>query len=389
MSTIAVIGASGFVGTAVVERLSAIQSGHRVLPFIHTSGNAMGLARRGLEVRFLDLLDSAGVNAALKGVTHVINCSRGGDDVMIQGLHNLLVAGRKQRIKRFVHLSSVAVYGDPPTADSATETGRTAPKPGSYGWTKLKQDRMVMRAADAGLPSVVLCPPNISGPGSYFLVALVDALQSGTFALLEDGSAPCNLVDVANLAHAIELGLENGPADGTRMFVTDDEATTWGSVIDALLPLAECAGRPPCLSREALVQHNPETRKPSISLIRSLKHVFSSGVREAMRKDPLWERIDTAFRTAVGKLGRSVEDRVRLAVEGPLPVPKMNAKPKLSPLALQQLRGVRHSCSRAKTMLGYQPLYSGAESTRAFGRWYRHQHGMDTAMWPLLRQLAH
>ena len=388
MSTVAVIGASGFVGTAVVERLSASQSGYRVLPFIHSSGNAMSLARRGLELRYLDLLDPAGVSAALKGVTHVVNCSRGGDDVMIQGLRNLLVTSRKQRIMRFIHLSSVAVYGDPPSADSVTESGRTAAKPGSYGWTKLKQDRMVMSAAEAGLSSVVLCPPNISGPGSHFLVTLVEALRSGTFALLDDGSAPCNLVDIENLAHAIELGLESGPADGRRMFVTDDEETTWGSLINTLLPLAQGAALPPRLSREALAQRTTEPWNRSISIIRSLKHLFSSGVREALRKDPLWERVDGALRSAVGRLGRSVEDKLRLTVEGPLPVAKIVAEPKLSPLALQQLRGIRHSCSRAKTLLGYRPLYSGAESNRAFSRWYRDQHGMDTAMWPLLQQLA-
>src|SRR6185503_20073057 len=109
------------------------------------------------------------------------------------------------RVQRFVHLSSVAVYGDPPPAESVHESAPTKPENGSYGWIKLQQDQLVKEAAIAGLPSVILCPPNISGPYSDYLVSLVDCLRGGRFAMLQDGSAPCNLVDVSNLSHAIEL----------------------------------------------------------------------------------------------------------------------------------------------------------------------------------------
>jgi len=95
MRRIAVVGASGFVGSALVERL-LVQGADEVVPFIHSSGNAMRLARRGIELRMLDLLDSTQVEAALSGITHVVNCSRGDEDVMLTGLRNLLAASRKR-----------------------------------------------------------------------------------------------------------------------------------------------------------------------------------------------------------------------------------------------------------------------------------------------------
>jgi nucleoside-diphosphate-sugar epimerase len=387
MRRVAVIGASGFVGSTVLERLLA-KGTDDPLAFVHSSGNAMRLARRGIELRMLDLLDANQAEAALVGVTHVINCSRGGDEVMLKGLKNLLAASRQHRVQRFVHLSSVAVYGDPPPVESEHEDAPTKPERGTYGWIKLQQDQLVKEAAQVGVPSIILCPPNISGPYSDYLVSLLDTLRSGRFAMLHDGTAPCNLVDVSNLSHAIELALENGPADGSRFFVIDDGNITWRSVVESLLPLV--SGAPPVqsISREELSRHNGTAQRANPSLLRSMKHLVSSDVREALRKDPLWYKVDRALRQTVSRMGASVENRLRISVEGPIKVPKVAPGQAVNwNLCRQQLRGVRHSSDLAKSQLGYRPLYSVADSMEAFRRWYRSHYGMDTAEWPLLRQL--
>ncbi len=379
---IAVIGASGFVGSTLVERLL---SRHEVVPFIHSSGNAMRLARRNIELPMLNLLDSRQVDTALKGVTHVVNCSRGGDEVMLTGLKNLLSAARKQRVQRFVHLSSVAVYGDPPPAESTRESAPARPASGTYGDVKLKQDNMIAAAVGSGLPSTILCPPNIAGPYSFFLVALVDTLRAGRFALLDDGDAPCSLVDVSNLCHAIELALTNGPGNGERMFVTDDEDTSWRKVIDSLLPLVSSVRNVPRVSREQLERTGGRPSR-QISIRKALKHLVSSDVREAFRKDPLWEKVDVALRRTVARLGKEREDALRLSVEGPLKVQPL-APPFDPVLCRQQLRGVVHSCELAKQRIGYKPVFSVDESMEAFRNWYRLEHGMNTPAWPLLEQL--
>jgi len=58
MKRIAVVGASGFVGSTLVERLLA-RGDVEVVPFIHTSGNAMRLARRGIEAAIGRLAEGA------------------------------------------------------------------------------------------------------------------------------------------------------------------------------------------------------------------------------------------------------------------------------------------------------------------------------------------
>jgi nucleoside-diphosphate-sugar epimerase len=387
MRRIAVVGASGFVGSTLVERLLT-RGADEIVPFIHGSGNAMRVARLGVNMRPLDLLNSAEVDSALAGVTHVVNCSRGDDDVMTTGLRHLLAACRKHRVERVIHLSSVAVYGDPPSPESWREDGPAVPARGTYGWIKLQQDRMVTRACREGVPSLILCPPNISGPESVYLESLVDALRSNAFALLDDGAAPCNLVDVSNLCWAIELALGNGPADGSRMFVTDDEETTWRHVIDNLAALVPEAAPAPTISRAQLLRLGATNGAAAFSLSRSLKHLVSREMRLVLRKDPLWARIDGVVRHGVARMGKAVEDTLRLSVEGPASIAKVTRAPQLDTrLCRQQLRGVRHACDMAKARLGYTPPYSVAESMEAFRRWYRAMHGMDPDVWPLLRHL--
>jgi nucleoside-diphosphate-sugar epimerase len=387
MRRIAIVGASGFVGSTLVERLLA-QAQDEVLPLIHSSGNAWRLARLGIDLPAVDLLVRDEIERALQGCTHVVNCALGRADAMVKGLQNLLAASQKNKVERFIHLSSVLVYGDPPPIESVHEDAQTHPVKGTYGWLKLQQDRMVLQACRAGLPSVILCPPNISGAYSPYLVRVLDALRAGAFALLDDGKTPCNLVDVSNLAHAIELALDSGGADGKRMFITDDEETTWHDVIAGLTPVAERIDPVPIISREELLRLRLADSRPSLSVVQSLKHLVSGDVRAAMRQDPLWAKVEQALGQGVTRLGKVVEERLRLSIAGPPPIPKVQRGPQYNAqLCIQQLRGVRHASDLAKQELGYKPLYTFAASMRAFCSWYRSQHGMDTGSWDLLKQL--
>jgi nucleoside-diphosphate-sugar epimerase len=385
MTRIAVAGASGFVGATLVESL--LESGRDVHPLIHSSGNAWRLARRGLRLTTVDALEPRSLAEALRGCTHVVNCMRGEDSVMLDGLRNLLAAARETGVQRFVHLSSVAVYGDPPPAAAADEDGPTQPQPGSYGWIKLRQDEMVQKAHAAGLPAVILCPPNITGPSSDYLLQLVGAIQSGAFALLDDGSAPCNVVDVRNLAGAIVAALDGSRADGRRYFVTDGAPVSWARLVGTLAREAriDVPLRSLGIAELALA---PDAPIPKPSLLRAMKHLVSSDVRAALKRDPLWARLDRFALSMVRRWGGGMADSLRRSVEGPLAVPKPPATRTLNVrLCRQQLRDVVHSSARARADLGYRPQHDFDSSMRDFGTWLRAARGMDTPAWPLLQEL--
>jgi nucleoside-diphosphate-sugar epimerase len=106
-----------------------------------------------------------------------------------------------------------------------------------------------------------------------------------------------------------------------------------------------------------------------------------------LRKDPLFKEIDTVLRKGVGSLGPMMEERLRNAIAGPLPVPKVKEKPINTGLSVQQLRGVYHECESAKSELGYEPLHSFVESMGAYRRWYIKHHGFDCAYKDLILEL--
>lgn len=388
---IVILGASGFVGTTLTERLLN-KPDLEVVPVIHTAGSAWRLARHNRPLVQVDVSDVKALRTALHGATHVVNCTRGPRSVMIDGLRHILKACSEEGVGRFVHLSSVMVYGDPPHLESRHESAPANPLPGaeSYGMIKLEQDRMVQAAAAADLPSVVLCPPNISGPFSEYVVGIVNGLRKGSFALVDEGEGPCNLVDVRNLCHAIELALDAGGAalDGARMFVTDGERVSWKALVAELLELAGVEDVRHIERAELLRLTGRGTPKKAPSVLASLRHLVSSDVRASMRKDPLLAKADHAVRSAVTKLGRRFETNLRLGIEGTAPVSRPDPYATLTVgLCAQQLREVRHLNERAAQVLGFEAPVTFKQSMADFRAWYRKMHGMDTEFWPIASYL--
>jgi nucleoside-diphosphate-sugar epimerase len=388
---VVILGASGFVGTTLTERLQK-RSKTDVVPVIHRAGSAWRLARKGPSLVQADVSDASRLLDVLRGTTHVVNCTRGPRAVMIDGLRNILKACHVAGVRRFVHLSSVMVYGDPPHPASWQEDAPAIPPTGSdnYGMLKLEQDKLVQAAAAGGLSSVILCPPNISGPFSDYIAGIVGALRGHSFAVLDEGGNPCNLVDVRNLCHAIELSLDAdvGALQGDRIFVTDAENVTWKDVIAELVELTEQEHVRRIPRSELLQFIDRGSSKRPLSLAASLRHLVSSDVRAELRKDPLLGKLDLAARTTIKKLGRDFETRLRLGIEGPIPVAKPNPYAGLAlGLCAQQLRDVRHLTKRAEQILQYKPVVTFKQSMVDFRAWYRKMHGMDTPFWAISRHL--
>jgi hypothetical protein len=100
------------------------------------------------------------------------------------------------------------------------------------------------------------------------------------------------------------------------MFITDDEKITWHDVIKSLIPVAECI-EPVGVTREELRRLHATNGKSSFSVMRSLKHVVSREVRAALRKDPFWAKLEEGLSQGVTRLGKVVEERLRLSIAGP------------------------------------------------------------------------
>jgi nucleoside-diphosphate-sugar epimerase len=388
VKTVAVVGASGFVGATVAERLLAGPS-FAVRPLIHSSGGAWRLSRHGGALHAFDLLSLDETRAALAGCTHVVNCSRGTRALMFQGLENLLTASLELGVERFVHLSSVAVYGDPPPPESVHEDAPANPARGSYGWDKLQQDVLVQDACRRGLPSVLVCSPYMTGRYSNFLLRLVATIAEGRFALVDEGAAPCNVVDVHNVAQAMALALSSAAADGSRVFVTHEEPITWRALAEAVAPLADGAAPLPTVSASDVRGWADGARPQRRSPITSVKRLLSSPqVQGILREDPLLKSSYAIATKAVGALPAGLRERLKRVVKPPRRIAPASSPSRWDrQLTSIQLRGVRHSCDKARGMLDYRPEYSFARSMETFRTWYRGTRGWGEEFAPLLRAL--
>ena len=180
-------GATGFIGSHVLERLLMQEGRVRILALPETVQDIQDLTQ--VEVVSGSLADEVHLAEAVQGIETVYHLaamlpgSTPDDlrDVNVHGTENLLRACElADRVRRFVFTSSTAVYEGAfvPDAWPLTEVSSLRPKGLAslrhYGWSKIAAESLVQRyAKDCGFEYVILRPAICYGVGSAFAEALV------------------------------------------------------------------------------------------------------------------------------------------------------------------------------------------------------------------------
>jgi nucleoside-diphosphate-sugar epimerase len=229
--TILVTGASGFVGTGLMARLSAENRLVR-----GTSRKPVGeLADRTGWVAVEDQDDSTDWRAALEGVGTVVHLAgrahiirdRHGDSLAafrrtnVEGTLNLARQAASAGVRRFVFVSSIKVNGE---AGTHRESDTPAPND-AYGVSKLEAENGLREiAATTALGVVVIRPPLVYGPGvKANFQALVRAVGWGIPLPLGAIENRRSLVARDNLVDFIVTCIEHPAAGGETFFVSDGE----------------------------------------------------------------------------------------------------------------------------------------------------------------------
>ncbi len=115
---VVVAGATGFLGGYLLEAL--VQAGIETVALARGTSDLQLIDRLGIEKRFADLLDLESIGQSLWGAEVVINAAgkvsdwspwREFHDLNVRGTVHLLLAAIRNRVRRFVHVSSFAAYG--------------------------------------------------------------------------------------------------------------------------------------------------------------------------------------------------------------------------------------------------------------------------------------
>jgi nucleoside-diphosphate-sugar epimerase len=369
---LAVFGASGFIGSALCERLF-FHEDYDFTAFIRSAGNAAGIARMPIEMKSVDLLNAAQLRNALNGFDVVVNCSRGPAPVMIYGLKNLIKSAKKSGVRKFIHISSISIYGLsqplPPTTDETAP-----PKPDSgYGAMKLKQDGMVFETHQSGLPSVILCPSIIYGPFSLYILGLSQSLRSQQAQVVDEGKHAANLVHVYNLVEAILAAIRCDDGAGERYFVNDPNPPTWKVFYENLQALLGINDVLPSISRaEALKALAPEAPQREHRFSDNIKILFSGEFRRALSMIPAFKAVNDFAANLFNRLSPETQAKFRHKLEKPAPVAGKETQRNLNPEFLRaQIRRNYFSSEKLARELNYKPTLDYTQGLETLKSWLR------------------
>jgi nucleoside-diphosphate-sugar epimerase len=369
MSRIAVVGASGFVGSALCERLFFDEAAFT--PFVHGTNNAARISRLGVPIQRLDLLQREAIADRLAGHDVVVNCSLGDNAAMTTGFDNLLRTMERLRTSKFIHLSSASIYGVEPKADCVTEEGRPDPQGNEYAEGKLRQDEAAFRLHRKGVATYVLCPGAVVGPFSIFTIGLAEMLRSGPMPLVDDGKNPSNLAHVDNLIEAILATIRSNRGAGGRYFVNETRPVSWRTVFE---DHARVLGIRPEFVPITTEQVRPflPTGPTSVSIKQRTKALISPEFRRAASQLPAVGWLNQVASSTFSRLPPPTQDRIRERLQWPISLGQSGKTlPLNSRFVTAQVRAHYQSPNRLVTNLGWKPPLSYEAGMETIAEWFK------------------
>jgi nucleoside-diphosphate-sugar epimerase len=233
MKKVLITGVTGFIGCRLAE--VAFEQGIPVVGLVREWSRAARLARLPVHVVQGDMLDPNSLREAMKGCDVVFHCAvdnRARGDVhrrsSAHGTANVMQVAVEMKVKRVIHLSSIAIYGYRAGPDAASEEGSYRYSGDPYCDGKIDAEKVALRYhQEYGLPVTVLRPTIVYGPFGSWSVDIIAAIRKGRIVLVNGGTAICNSLYVDNLVEAMLLAAEHDRAAGEVFHISDANPVTW------------------------------------------------------------------------------------------------------------------------------------------------------------------
>jgi nucleoside-diphosphate-sugar epimerase len=233
-----VTGATGFIGSAIVQEL--LRAGHEVLGLARTDAGADALARMGIEAHRGDLSDPDSLAVGARACDGVIHMAFNHDWSTPRE-----VASETDR--RAIEAMAGALEGSekPLVVPSGTllpafgRTGRTVTEedaPVSADMPRAASEGAVLAASSRGVRgSIVRLAPTVHGAGDRgFVPMLIDiARRTGFAAFVGDGANRWPAVHRLDAARLFRLALEKA-APGTRLHGVAEEGVPMRSIAQTI-----------------------------------------------------------------------------------------------------------------------------------------------------------
>jgi nucleoside-diphosphate-sugar epimerase len=325
-SPVLVTGANGFIGSALCRALR--EAGCDVRGLILQGTDAGVLGRMGVLYAQADICRPETLGEPLAGIRTVFHLAALARDwgpkrtfmrVNADGTRNVLEAAAGAGVRRFVHMSSLAVHRFSGHVD-ADESTPAQNRINGYCAAKIVAEGHVREYQSQGCLETTIIRPGafIHGPGdTTVFVHLVPYLEGGKMMLLNRGRQLTCYSYVENLVEGMVLAASRPEAVGETFILTDDIKITIRELMEAM-----CAA----------LEISPEFGSAPVWLARPVGWIL----------EMLW------------KLARRPE---------PPPVHRYRAN--------FAAKDFHFSCAKAKKVLGYRPSVPLQEGLRRTVEWYR------------------
>ena len=232
-----VTGATGFLGRRIAPRLRA--DGHAVTALLLPhEDEASAPADRVVRGDITQPGSLAGAIGGQDAVVHLAGAVGYGQtfarcsSLNRDGTANVVREALRAGARRFVHMSSVSVYGRVPDV-RLTEDAPLRRIGDPYGDTKADAEEIVCEPARAGaLDLTILRPTVIWGPGdALFLPKLIENLRSGRARVVGSGRNTVDAVHVDDVAELVAHTLASPVSIGRVYNVNHPHNPTWSELV--------------------------------------------------------------------------------------------------------------------------------------------------------------
>ncbi|MFC1569848.1 NAD-dependent epimerase/dehydratase family protein [bacterium] len=337
-------GATGFLGRHIIRKLTS--EGAEVLALVRKTSQTSHLEHQHVKFIQGNLRDHLSIQKAMKGVDVIVHAatSKGGpwpeffaDNV--QSTEWLLEEAVQHQVKRFVFISSVAVYHHASVKNQSIlkEDHPKEQNTNHYSRSKIEAEALVEKYhTEKGIATTIIRPACIYGPGGFWYPSRLGFSAGKNYAVLGRGQSVVPLSHVDSVAELIWLSLTKDEAIGKSYNIVEDEPIT----------------------RVEFLKLTRDTLYPNMKTIK-----FPYGLARFIAWD---------LRTGLKMVG-------------------MNAPTRLAPQALRLFAiSVYYDNTRAKQDLGWRPQPDVPQTIRDMLKWHKAQHTpvstMQTPSWPVAIQ---
>jgi nucleoside-diphosphate-sugar epimerase len=205
-----VTGATGFIGTHLVDRL--IQQGDDVTAFARPTADVSSLERRGVRVITGDVRNERDVESAVNGsgiVYHLARAKSHGARAMsevkavnVDGTSNVARAATQAGVERIVHASSAAVYGSRPKRIPVSEDDPLNP---DSPYARSKAEAEATLREHACVPFVIARITAVLGPNCRSWLPIFKSVAAGRLRLVGNGANQHHPADVSDIVDGLIL----------------------------------------------------------------------------------------------------------------------------------------------------------------------------------------